>query len=579
MNEKIVNIINEEPFVGEDGFDYIKVTKEILTPRKTYLKGTLSGKYRGNKIPDDSDKSSLFDFEIYEAEVNCNSVEDFSKNKPFSFPHDFKNITNAKKIKVSVFPKEKLPQILPVIISANNKTFGINVLEPQLYEFTINRKEHQIDGNEVFGTFNAYITGYVFDYERDEVEEINKVVLIDVIDVDDNEDGEEDGRIKKPCKSNGIKTGEFEEKECYKRYEYFCKHHPDTVWGPWEKIPCGTSTEKGCLSIFGYLFSIVLIVFFIYYAFPVIGIIILIYCITYLINRFSSVFRWMFGILGIIFWLFFIVSIFKTCSLVHIPNIIPKPKIEDSRENVVYEPIDNDSTTISIGNDSLVKRFRKWQDYEGNIYQGYYTLKLFEIKQSSRFKNSINLTSSTPRNYDQMVYMLKGNDESKLDGLYRMFDSIRKKNKLNDIKFSEMIVSCIQDIPYTLILENECNAQLYNDKFIRDYLMQGNKCSGYQKFGINSPLEFVYTLEGDCDTRALLLFTILSHYKYDVALMSSEFYGHSMIAINLPFSGINYSNQNKKYVMWETTAPDIPAGRIGKSYMNLNYWRISLKSN
>lgn len=99
MTEKIVNIIKEEPFVGEDGFDYIKVTKEILTPRKTYLKGTVSGKYRGDKIPVDGDKSNLFDFEIYEAEVTCNSIDDFSKNKPFSFPHDFKNITNANKIR------------------------------------------------------------------------------------------------------------------------------------------------------------------------------------------------------------------------------------------------------------------------------------------------------------------------------------------------------------------------------------------------------------------------------------------------------------------------------------------------
>ena len=212
MTEKIVNIIKEEPFVGEDGLDYIKVTKEILTPRKTYLKGTISGKYRGNKILDDSDKSSLFDFEIYEAEVTCNSIDDFSKNKPFTFPHDFKNISNANKIKGSTFPKEKLPQTLPVIITANNKTFGINVLEPQLYEFTINRKEHQIDGDEVFGTFNAYITGYVFDYEREEVEEVIGPII----------EPPPPPPPPKPCESNGIKTGEFEEKECYKRYEYFC---------------------------------------------------------------------------------------------------------------------------------------------------------------------------------------------------------------------------------------------------------------------------------------------------------------------------------------------------------------------
>jgi hypothetical protein len=89
MKDIIVNIIKEEPFVGEDGLDYIKVTKEILTPRKTFLKGTVSGKYRGDKMPDDDEKSDLFDFEIYEAEVTCNSIDDFSKNKPFVFINSF----------------------------------------------------------------------------------------------------------------------------------------------------------------------------------------------------------------------------------------------------------------------------------------------------------------------------------------------------------------------------------------------------------------------------------------------------------------------------------------------------------
>ena len=262
MTEKVINIIKEEPFVGEDGMDYLKVTKEILTPRKTYLKGTISGKYRGDKISDGSDKSNLFDFEIYEAEVKCNSIDDFSKNKPFSFPHDFKNITNANKINGAVFPKEKLPPTLQVIISAHNKTFGINVIEPQLFEFTINRKEHLIEGDEIFGTFNAYITGYVFDYEREEIEEIKKIEIIDIDDDDD--DGV--GGSRKPCESNGIKTGEFEQKECYKRYEYFCKNHPDTVWGPWEKIPCNDGCYKGCfsqiLAVIGFLVGLFFLIKF-----------------------------------------------------------------------------------------------------------------------------------------------------------------------------------------------------------------------------------------------------------------------------------------------------------------------------
>ena len=168
MQEKTVNIINSEPFIGKDGLPYIKITKEIFTPRKTYIKGLINGKYRGDKIYDE--KANLYDFEIYEAQVFCNSCEDCREDQPFIFPHDFKNIENSSKIKGRIFPKEKLPEILAVTISSDNKAFGINILEPQLFEFETIRKQHQTDGNEVFGSFNAYITGYVFDYVRSEEE-------------------------------------------------------------------------------------------------------------------------------------------------------------------------------------------------------------------------------------------------------------------------------------------------------------------------------------------------------------------------------------------------------------------------
>ena len=243
MKDKIVNIIKEEPFVGKDGLDYIKVTKEILTPRKTFLKGTVSGKYRGDKIPDENDKSHLYDFEIYEAEVKCSSKVDFRKNSPFVFPNDFKNIDSQQKIKGTTFPKSKLPKTLPVIISANNKTFGINVLEPKLYEFSIIRKLHQTEGDEVFGSFNAYITGYVFDYEREEVEDFIGPIVDPPPPTPPNK-----------CKSSSIENGERKRKGNYIRKQYLCSNHEDcAVWGEWKYDSIGVTPPAnppltGCLS-------------------------------------------------------------------------------------------------------------------------------------------------------------------------------------------------------------------------------------------------------------------------------------------------------------------------------------------
>lgn len=178
-----------------------------------------------------------------------------------------------------------------------------------------------------------------------------------------------------------------------------------------------------------------------------------------------------------------------------------------------------------------------------------------------------------------MIFLIKENDKQKLKGVYQLFDSIKNYENLSYIKFAELIVSFVQDIPYSVVLPGDCDPNLYNDKFIYKYLRSKDaRCDGFEKFGINSPVEFMSNLYGDCDTRTLLLYTMLSHYGYDVALFSSEFYNHSIIGINLPINGIKYKYKNQNYVLWETTAPNIKPGILPKEISNLNYWRISLKS-
>jgi hypothetical protein len=227
----------------------------------------------------------------------------------------------------------------------------------------------------------------------------------------------------------------------------------------------------------------------------------------------------------------------------------------------------------------LIKHFRVWKDYDGNQYEGYIWTKASDYSKAKYFKNNLDVRQNTPRAYDEIIYSLKENDKHNLGGVYQLFDSIRKKEQLSNIKFAELIVSFVQDIPYAIIVPDDCNPNLYDDKFIQEYLTSENaQCDGFEKFGINSPVEFMSNLYGDCDTRTLLLYTMLAHYGYDVALFSSEYYSHSIIGVNLPISGIAYKYENQRYVLWETTAPNIKAGVLPKEISNLNYWRISLKS-
>lgn len=562
MENTIENIINTEPFVGDDGKNYLKITKEILTPRRTYLKGTITGKYRGSKINNESDHEDIFDFEIYEAEVTCKSKNDVRTNAPFIFPIDFKDV-DYEQVTGSIFPKEKLPENLPVIMLSDDKRFGVNLLEPMLYEFTTIRKLHQTEGDEVFGSFNAYVTGYIFDYTKHTVEEIEEVI------------GPE--RPERPKKCIWIKTGKIDTKPNYIRFEYICHVHNHKKWGDWiykpGPGPGPGSGPGGCLSTLLTILLIVLGLFLLIKLLPGLLFLVGFYIAIALFSYLAPIFRWLFKILWPVLLVLFLVSMFTFISSSVGSSYVPIPASVDYPEET--KPT---TETLPI-KDSIIKRFRKWKDYEGKYYEGTYTIRLRDYNQAKDFKNNISLYGESKDSYDQIISKLKDHDNPKLYGIYHMFDSIQKANKLNPKHFAEMVVTFVQDIPYAIVLSDGCDPSLYDDRFTRNFLInnKGN-CDGYQRFGINTPVEFITQLKGDCDTRTLLLYTILSHYKYDVAVMSSEFYGHSILGINLPYNGSSFNYNNQKYILWETTAFGSKPGIISNEISNTNYWRISLKS-
>ena len=583
MENTIENILNIESFVGEDGKNYVKITKEILTPRKTYLKGTITGKYRGTRLASYSSYEDLFDFEIYEAYVNCKSKEDVRKNSPFVFPNDFKGI-NVEKITGNVFPKDKLPSTLPVQMLSEGKSFGVNLLEPKLYEFEIIRKLHQTEGDEVFGSFNAYVTGYIFDYEREIVEEIKEVPEIP--------ETVSPPIPESPKKCNWIQTGKKDFKPNYIKYEYVCHIHNHKKWGEWifQKGPANSPFNEGCLLVLFLIIGLFLLIKFLPELLYLVGFFIIIALISFL----EPVLRWIFRILGPLLFIAFIGSLIYNFSnsggsrnFSPIPSstdvpreiapvIEPLPVVDNGTEN--FNPIDT-TQVVQQNNDSLITRYRQWKDYNGKVYEGTYQIKLSDFRKSSLFKNNLGLNDQNKKNYDQIIHSLKEYDKFRLNGLYRMFDSIQKTNQLNKNQFAEMVVTFVQDIRYALVLSDGCDPSLYNDRFTRNYLLNNEGfCDGNQRFGINTPIEFMTNLKGDCDTRTLLLYTILSHYNYDVAVMSSEFYGHSILGVNLSYNGLAYNYKNQKYVLWETTALGSKPGVISNDISNINYWRISLKS-
>src|SRR5690606_23562801 len=92
----------------------------------------------------------FFDFNIYEVMLN---IAEYSKF-PFEINEDY-NI-----------PREKLPKLLHTILQKDGKAYEVNLHEPifELGSIKFNRKLHQDEGNEVFGTIDAIVAGYILDF-------------------------------------------------------------------------------------------------------------------------------------------------------------------------------------------------------------------------------------------------------------------------------------------------------------------------------------------------------------------------------------------------------------------------------
>ena len=557
-------LTEEEIFTDENGLEYklVENTREI--PRRTYIKATLNGKYWGEideQYSNQFEHSKFFDFNIYEVTLQ-NAV--YNSIEAFQLEQDLK------------IPREKLPKLLHTVLEKDGKEYEVNLHEPIFANIKFNRKLHQDEGNEVFGTIDAVVTGYILDFTKEIYFEKKYIVPIaETLPITEIEE-------PNPTKTN-TPTGNVERNGNYKRIEYFYSDYKKTYWSDWKYTkPVTTTDNEGCLSsVIGLLAGIIGIAFLLMML-PQMAVILPFFLILLLLNLIPTrFFSWLFRIIGILLLLGFVASLFHFFNTTSPRTYIPKPVVTENPEErkTHTEPIIDTLDNADVVNDTIIKHFRIWQDYDGNQYEGTIWTKKSDFVNAKYFKNNLVLNSNSSRAYDEMIYRLKENDKDNLNGVYQLFDSIRQKEQLSNVKFAELIVSFVQDIPYTVIVPDDCNPNLYDNEFIREYLSSPDaRCDSFQKFGINSPVEFMSNLNGDCDTRTLLLYTMLAHYGYDVALFSSEYYAHSIIGINLPLSGIAYQYQNQRYILWETTAPNIKAGVLPKEISNLNYWRISLKS-
>lgn len=519
-----------------------KPTSDKFIERKTFISGRFSGKYAGRLS---AWKYYDAGIQYYDIEILSGAIKTQMSNDHVRHWHTGEDALyqQTETLKCS-FPDE-----MPLIIQYTNKDikeFLVHLQSPKIQHANITNQVY--DENMVFGDITGDISGYISHWV--EAEKEDTIIL--------------------PTKEKEVHGD-------YTRYKSLLADG-STKYGDWQYQ---SSRSSGCLSdIFGLIGNIVLWGFLLLVIIttgwkilvPIAGVLIF-YFLCYLF------FAGLFWLIRVIFRpLILLLIIFSIFSLY---GIFSSTSQTDAKPVKVQDSIEETNKTLPDENmpgDSLIIHHRKWVDMEMHSYSKDIIVRKSDFNMAKLNHRDQVILSYDENGYRDFLVKLQNFDRTRMSHIFDMLDSINTSVSNDKIRFVKAVVTMVQDIPYTLILPNACNALLYRDEFTKQYLKNNGECVGNVKFGLHSPLEFMSTLQGDCDTRTLFLFTVLDHYGYDVALMGSDLYQHSVLGINLPFQGLNKMSGGKKYYVWETTAAGIPPGVLNKDISDMQYWTIILKS-
>lgn len=217
---------------------------------------------------------------------------------------------------------------------------------------------------------------------------------------------------------------------------------------------------------------------------------------------------------------------------------------------------------------------RHWSEYNTRPYCMQYNIEKPARLSSYTYleQDIIEPEYTEPINYHALygeIYDSLYHHDRKL--LIEVMDSLlvlQQRHQLNTHDFAELIVSMVQDIPYSYVYGD--------DRDCDDRENKKSPCESHHRFGLVAPVDFLYTLVGDCDTRAVLLYTLLKDAGYDVLIATSMEYAHAVLAIQLPYTGDFIEHEGKKYYLWETTNIGWPPGVLPPSVNYVPYWHVAL---
>lgn len=264
-------------------------------------------------------------------------------------------------------------------------------------------------------------------------------------------------------------------------------------------------------------------------------------------------------------------------KIVKINDTIPIPIIDTTRVPII------DTTRIpKIDTITEIKNSEKitwsWVDFDGINREI-----ICEVP-----KDAIKICSQNRKNSQPgygIYSRLYKHDVEYLEEFINKFKKIIKSENMDYLESLNLVCSAIQSINYTLIITSQgietppksknfykCPCKTHFGEFTDDCSSSRKNgcCNNVDPFGIYSPYEFFYKKTGDCDTRALLAYTILKKIGFNVAVMVSDKESHSVLGVYLPSAkGKASFSRDGRFMLWELTSK---SWRFPKDRVNGSDW-------
>lgn len=219
---------------------------------------------------------------------------------------------------------------------------------------------------------------------------------------------------------------------------------------------------------------------------------------------------------------------------------------------------------------------RRWKSIgRSDEFDLKYTMDGNKCLEESAYKNSdeliLGLNRFTTQPPDEVIWqeIYGGCYRHDTDAVSHIADSLQviaRSKGMSRLELANLLVTFAQDFPYYYILdEEECGENGVT-----------GPCLSNARFGLLSPKEVAFAAFGDCDSKALFLFSMLKHLGFKPLIVISREYQHAMLAVNLPTTGSYISYKSERFYFWEVTTPNWPIGILPPDCSNINYWKIAL---